>query len=385
MREVSIIGIGQVKVGEHWEKSLRQLGAEAIRAAMADAKVEQMDALYVGNMLSGELNGQQQLGALLAEQAGSAGVEAYRIEAACGSGGAAIRAGTAAVASGQADIVVVAGVEKMTDRPPRDVTAALASAADADFEAYAGLSFVSLNALLMRRYMHEYHVEHEAFAPFVVNAHRNAVNNPYAMFRFPVSVEDFAAAKMIADPVNLLDSSPVCDGAAALVLCTTDLAKSFTDAPVGVRATAIATDTLALHDRANPLAFEAAAASAAQAYRQAEAGPQDISLFEVHDAFSITAVLALEACGFAERGRGYRLGVEGEIALGGRVPISTQGGLKARGHPVGATGVYQLAEVAHQLRGTAGDNQIHNPRLGMAQSIGGSAATASTTILQAPD
>ena len=385
MREVIVQGIGQTRVKEHWERSLRDLSTEAGLAAMRDAGVERIDAVFVGNMLSGQVARQENLGGLVADWLGQRGAEGFKVEAACASGAAAFRTAFLAVASGALDAVLAVGVEKMTECTGPETTAALATAADADFEGVQGITFVGLNALIMRRYMHEYHVEHEAFAPFVVNAHRNAVNNPYAMFRFPVSVEDFAAAKMIADPVNLLDSSPVCDGAAALVLCTTDLAKSFTDAPVGVRATAIATDTLALHDRANPLAFEAAAASAAQAYRQAEAGPQDISLFEVHDAFSITAVLALEACGFAERGRGYRLGVEGEIALGGRVPISTQGGLKARGHPVGATGVYQLAEVAHQLRGTAGDNQIHNPRLGMAQSIGGSAATASTTILQAPD
>jgi acetyl-CoA C-acetyltransferase len=205
------------------------------------------------------------------------------------------------------------------------------------------------------------------------------------MFRFPVSPEDFMRAKMVADPINLLDSSPVCDGAAAVVLCASDRAGKAQHAPVRILATSIATDTLALHDRANPLQFDAAARSARLAYQQAGITHRDVDLFEAHDAFSITTVLSLEACGFAERGRGTRLGLEGDIQLGGRLPISTMGGLKARGHPVGATGVYQVAEVALQLRGTAGKNQLGRARIGMAQSIGGSAATVATTILGGDD
>lgn len=384
MRHVSIIGIGQVEVGEHWDRSLRQLGAQALRTALQDAGLDKVEALYVGNMLSGELAAQEHLGPLIAEHAGLRGVEAYRVEAACGSGGAAMRAGVAAVASGLVDFAAVVGVEKLTDRPTPEVTAALASASDADFEAALGLSFVALNALLMRRYMHEFRVGHDAFAPFVVNAHRNALTNPYAMFRFPVSAADFARAKMIADPVNLLDSSPVCDGAAAVVLCPSELTSKFEGTPVRVLATSIATDTLALHDRSDPLRFQAAADSAAKAYRQAGLSPRDIDVFEVHDAFSITSVLSLEACGFAERGHGTELGLEGAIERGGQIPISTMGGLKARGHPVGATGVYQIVEVAQQLRGAAGENQLARARVGMAQSVGGSAATVATTILEGP-
>jgi acetyl-CoA C-acetyltransferase len=381
MRNVSVIGIGQVEVAEHWDRSLRQLGAQALRAALQDAGVDAVEALYVGNMLSGELGAQEHLGPLIAEHAGLRGVEAYRVEAACGSGGAAMRAGVAAVAAGLVDLAAVVGVEKMTDRPTPEVTAALASASDAEYEAALGLSFVALNALLMRRYMHEFRVGHDAFAPFVVNAHKNSVNNPYAMFRFPVSAADFAEAKMIADPVNLLDSSPVCDGAAAVVLCPTELTTKFGGAPVRVLATSIATDTLALHDRVDPLRFQAATDSAAKAYRQAGLAPRDIDLFEVHDAFSITSVLSLEACGFAERGHGTELGLDGSIERGGRIPISTMGGLKARGHPVGATGVYQIVELTQQLRGSAGENQLARARVGMAQSVGGSAATVATTIL----
>jgi acetyl-CoA C-acetyltransferase len=336
-------------------------------------------------MLSGELTGQEHLGALISDFIGLRGVEAVKIEAACGSGAAALRMGYVAVAGELSDFVVVAGVEKMTDKPGDTVTASLAMAADGDFEAQNGLSFVSLNALLMRRYMYEYGVKHEAFAPFAINAHRNAVNNPYAMFPFPVTADDFKNAKMIADPVNLLDSSPVCDGAAAVVLCPADMACRFSEHPVKIRASAIATDSIALHDRRDLLGLEGAVLSAHKAYSQAGLGPQDMDLFEVHDAFTIMSVLSLEACGFAERGKGAQLGLDGDIAIGGRIPITTMGGLKARGHPVGATGMYQIVEVVEQLRGQAGKNQVSDARLGMAQNIGGSGATVVTTILEAMD
>ncbi len=385
MRDVAIIGIGQTKVGEHWEQSLKGLATEAILGAIQDARIERVDSLYIGNMLSGELAGQEHLGALVSDFAGLRGVEAVKIEAACGSGAAALRMGYVAVAGELADFVVVAGVEKMTDRPSDTVTAGLAMAADGDFEAQNGLSFVALNALLMRRYMYEYGVRHEEFAPFAINAHQNAVNNPYAMFPFTVTADDFRRAKMIADPINLLDSSPVCDGAAAVVLCPVEMARRFNEHPVRIRASAIATDSIALHDRRDLLGLEGAALSARKAYSQAGLGPQDIDLFEVHDAFTIMSVLSLEAAGFAERGKGVRLGQDGEISIGGRVPITTMGGLKARGHPVGATGVYQIAEVVTQLRGQAGKNQVPDARVGMAQNIGGSGATVITTILEAMD
>ncbi len=385
MRDVSIIGIGQTSVAEHWDISLRHLALEALLAAIEDTSVEQVDMLLVGNMLSGALNSQEHLGALVADFAGLRGVEAMKIEAACSSGAAAVRVGFMAVASGLADVVAVVGVEKMTDRSGSETSAALAMAADGDYEVLHGLSFVSINALLMRRYMHEFNVRHQDFAPFTLNAHRNAVNNPYAMFRFPVSAEKFRQAKMICDPINLLDSSPICDGAAALILCPADGARSLGERPVSIRASSSATDTVALHDRHDPLVLQGAALSAHQAYQQANVTPQDLDLFEVHDAFSIMSVLSLEACGFAPKGHGVRLGLDGHIGIDDQLPICTMGGLKARGHPVGATGVYQLVEVVQQLRGQAGANQVANARLGMAQNIGGSGATVITHILQAMD
>jgi acetyl-CoA C-acetyltransferase len=230
--------------------------------------------------------------------------------------------------------------------------------------------------------MHEYGVPHADFAPFAINAHKNAIGNPYALFPHAVSAQDFCTAKMVADPVNLLDSSPVCDGAAAVVLCPTAIARRFNPQPVRIRASASATDCIAVHDRRDLLGLEAAALSAAKAYGHAQVMPEDIDLFELHDAFTIMSVLSLEACGFAERGRGVRLGSDGDIAIGGRIPITTMGGLKARGHPVGATGIYQVIEVVLQLRGQAGANQVRDARLGMAQNIGGSGATVVTTILE---
>ncbi|MFZ1707174.1 MAG: thiolase domain-containing protein [Anaerolineae bacterium] len=383
MRPVSIIGIGQTPVGELWDRSLRHLGHDALVAALRDAGVEAVDALYVGNMLSGELAGQEHLGALMADFVGWRGVEAFKIEAACASGAAALRVGYLAVASGQLDVVAVLGVEKMTDTTGEETTTGLALAADQEYEAAEGVSFVGINAMLMQRYMHQYGIKHEAFANFTVNAHRNALHNPNAMFHLPLGIKDYVKASMIAAPVNLLDSSPICDGAAAVILCAHDRAREFgiNRAPVRILASAVATDTLAVHDRRDPLKLEGGSLSAQRAYAQAGVTRRDINLFEVHDAFTIMSALSLEAAGFAEPGQGVRLAQEGEIAIGGRVPISTMGGLKARGHPVGATGVYQIVELVQQLQGQAGANQVQKAQIGMAQNIGGSGATVITHIL----
>lgn len=383
MRPVYIVGTGQTPVGEQWERSLRHIAHDAILPALRDAGIERADALYVGNMLSGLLVGQEHLGALIADFVGLRGIEAYKIEAACGSGGAALRTGYMAVAGGLHDVVIVAGVEKMTDTIGKDTTAALAMAADQEYEAAEGVSFVALNALLMRRYMYEYGVPHGAFGYFAVNAHHNGVGNPNAMFRQAVTLEGYRKATMIADPINLMDSSPICDGAAALVLASEPVAQALHNGlrPVRVTASAVGTDSLAVHDRRDPLWLEAAWISSQKAYAQAGLTPTDVDLFELHDAFTIMGALSLEANGFAERGRGVRLAEEGEITLEGRIPIATMGGLKARGHPVGATGVYQVVEATLQLRGLAGANQVHDARIAMTQNIGGSGATIITHIL----
>lgn len=383
MTKVYVVGIGQTPVREHWDRSARDLAVRSVLEAIEQAGVEKVDAVYVGNALSGELTGQEHLAALIADFAGVRGAEAVRVEAAGASGGAAVRMAYLAVASGLQDIVIVTGVEKMSDLSGPTVEEALATAADEEYEAIHGLSFVALNALLMRRYMYEHRVELSDFAHFSINAHKNASNNEYAMFPRPITVDDFVNARMIADPISLLDSAPVADGAATLILCSEKVVGEKAQSAVEIVASAAATDAMALHDRSNPLFLKGAYESSRKAYDHAGVRPEDIDIFELHDAFTILAALSLEACGFAVEGEGVRFAVDGEIGLEGTIPISTMGGLKARGHPVGASGVYQVVELVQQLRGEAGANQV-DAHLGMAQSIGGSGATVVTHILKSP-
>ncbi|MCB9422681.1 MAG: thiolase domain-containing protein [Ardenticatenaceae bacterium] len=380
MRQVAILGVGQMPVREHWDVPIRQLAVNAGRAAMEDAGIQRVDGIFVGNMSSGEMNQQRHLGALVADFLGQWGVEAVKLEAACGSAGSAMRQGIIGVASGEMDAALVIGVEKMTEPQGKEITAALATAADADYEAVHGVSFVGLNALIMRRYMHEYGYQHDDFAPFPINAHANGAKNPNALFREPITQKTYARGRIVADPITLFDASPIGDGAAALLLVPVEKAPD----AVRVVGSASAIDTLAIHDREDPLWLKAAEISANKAYGQAGLGPDDIDLFELHDAFSVMAALSLEACGFAEPGQGVRLAQNGDILPNGRIPICTMGGLKARGHPVGATGLYQLAEATLQLRGQAGEAQIDGVRTAMTQNIGGSGATIVTHILQKP-
>lgn len=380
MREVAILGVGQIPVREHWDLSLRDLAVLAGRQAMEDAGIERVDAIYVGNMTSGSLNQQRQVGALVADFLGQWGVEAVKMEAACGSAGSAMRQGILAVASGEKEAVLAIGVEKMTESSGTEVTKALTGAADADYEVIHGLSFVGINALVMRRYMHEYGYTHEDFAPFALNAHNNGAKNPNAIFRRPISQDQYHSARMVADPIALYDASPIGDGAAALLLVPVEKVPN----AIRVVGSASATDTLSVHDRQDPVWLEGATISAQKAYSQAGLGPTEVDIFELHDAFSIMAALSLEACGFAEKGEGVRLGQEGAILPTGKIPIATMGGLKARGHPVGATGLYQLAEATMQLRGEAGKAQIDDPHVAMTQNIGGSGATVVTHILRKP-
>lgn len=383
MREVAIIGIGQVPVAEHWDKSLLVLAGEAIFATLADAGREEAEAVYAGNMLSGNLGKQEHIGTMIADWIGLRGIEAMKIEAACGSGAAAFRMGLMAVASGEIESAIVVGAEKMTDSLPEDTTAALATAADADWEIIHGLSFVGINALVMQRYMAEYNWQHADFAPFSINAHTNAMDNPNARLHIPVTLERYLSAPMVSSPINILDSSAVGDGAAAAYIIPADQVElESRGTAILVTGSAAATDSIAVHDRKDPLWLSAAEISATRAYAQAGIVPEEVDIFELHDAFTIMAALELEACGFAERGRGLELGLEGEIQLQGKIPITTFGGLKARGHPVGATGMYQIVEVVEQLRGQAGKNQVEGAKIGMAQNIGGSGATVVTHILK---
>ncbi|MBX7251985.1 MAG: thiolase domain-containing protein [Candidatus Promineofilum sp.] len=382
MTNTAIIGIGQTDVREHWETSIRHLAWYAIEAALDDAHIHDIDAIYVGNMLAGQLSNQNHLGALVADFAGLRGVEAMTVEAADASGGAALRQAILAVESGLVETALVVGVEKVTDETGSPVLAALATALDSDYEVINGQTLTGAGALLMRRYMHVYGVQLADFAGFSVNAHANAAANPRAMYRNRLKPEAFAAAPMVADPVSLFDEAPAGDGAAALIVTRADRAGDMVAQPVQVLASALATDALALHDRRDPLWLSAAEASARRAFAAAGLSPNDIDVFELHDSFTVMAALSLEACGFAARGEGWQLARDGHIRRDGRIPISTFGGLKARGNPIGATGVYQIAELVQQLRGKAGDCQVAGAQVGMAQNLGGTGATAVTHILR---
>lgn len=385
MRDVYIIGVGQTEVGRHNDLSLRALAARAVKAALQDAGADSVQGLYVGNMLSGVLLNQQHLGALIADAAGLRGIDAATAEAACGSGGAAMRWGVMAVGSGQHDMVAVCGVEKLTATDPRITTRGLAMAADYENEASHGVSFVALNAMIMRRYLHDYHLISEDLAYFPINAHHNGARNPNAMFQKAVDMRTYRRSPVVADPIRVLDASPICDGAAALILCSADRIEEIKASGrpfVRVLASANATDSVAIHDRYTPMFLQASYLSSRQAYEQAGITPQEINFFEAHDAFSVMAALSLEACGFAGPGKAHEMAQEGEITTEGRLPMSTMGGLKARGHPVGATGVYQVVEAYLQLTGRAGANQVQNARIGMTQNIGGRGATIATHILE---
>jgi acetyl-CoA C-acetyltransferase len=381
MTNVSIIGLGQTDVKEHWQTSLRHLAWYAIEAALDNAHVNKVDGIFVANMLAGPLSGQQHLGALIADFSGLRGVEAVTVEAADASGGAALRQAVLAVQSGLMETALVVGVEKMTDVVGSPVTSALALALDADYETVHGMTPAAVGAMLMRRYMHEYGVELADFAGFSVNAHANGAVNPLAMFRNKLRADRFTSAPLVADPVTLFDAAPTGDGAAAVIVTNHERAQDMVPQPIRIAGSAVVTDTLAIHDRKDMLWLAAAQQSAAKAMAAAGVSHDDIDLLELHDSFTVMAALSLEAMGFAERGEGWKLARDGEIGRNGRIPISTFGGLKARGNPGGATGVYQIVEVARQLRGEAGDNQIAGATIGMAQCLGSAGATAVTHVL----
>jgi acetyl-CoA C-acetyltransferase len=383
MTEVIIAGLGQTTVGEHWDVGLRDLAYYAINAAIKEAGGLRPQSLFVGNMLAPNLSKQAHLGALLSDYAGLTGIEAVTIEAAGASGGAALRQGYLAIKSGLVDTALVVGVEKFTDVVGAGVDEALATASDSDFEAVQGMTPTAQAALIMKRYMHEFDVPADGFAGFALTAHANGAGNPNAMFQKAIKPETYAKAGMVSEPVNMFDAAPNADGAAALVLTRRDLLPENWPHPlVKVAGSATASDTLALHDRKDMLYFDAVQLSAGRAMKQANLTLDHIRLFEYHDTFSIYAALALEAVGFAIRGKGWKLAADGQIELNGRIPCATMGGLKARGFPGGATGVYQAVEAAQQLRGQAGANQVEGATYALIQSLGGPASTAVSHILE---
>jgi acetyl-CoA C-acetyltransferase len=385
MNNVHIVGAGMIPVGEHWDRSLRELALQAITAALQDAASLEPQAMYVANMLAPALSRQSQLGALLADFAGLRGIESVAVEAAGASGGAALRQAYLALSSGHLQTAIVVGVEKITERVNAEVQSALITSGDADYESVHGVTMTAQAAMVMKRYMHEYKVPRDAFAGFSLTAHANAVANPNAMFRRAIDAEAYSRAGMISDPLNMYDAAPMADGAAAVLLAREDvLPDRLLHPPIQIVASSAAVHAVALHDRPDPLKIDAAETSARRAYTLAGISPEAIDLFELHDLFSINAALSLEAAGFAPPGGGWKLAADGNITREGRIPICTFGGSKARGDAGGATGVYQVCEATLQLQGRAQENQVPEAGTAMTQCLGGSGATAVTHILMAP-
>lgn len=383
MQEVVIAGVGQTTVGEHWDLSLRELSFYALEAAMNDSGGLRPQAVYVGNMLAPALSHQSHLATLVADFSGLQGVEANAVEAAGATGGIALRMGYLAVASGGVDVALAVGVEKMTDQIVSNVNAAMTTTMDSDYEAEQGVTLTAQAALLMRRYMHEFEVPDHAFAGFPLTAHANGATNKNAMFRRAINLERYQKAGFVSEPLNMFDVAPNADGAAAILLTRPDLLpEQFSHPLVRITGSSTVIDTLALHDRPDPLIFNAARVSFERACAQAGKIPADADLFELYDAYSIYGALTLEAVGYAERGKGWEWSANGDLGLTGKLPISTFGGLKARGNPGGATGIYQAVEATLQLRGQAGDNQVEGAGVAVIQSLGGPASTAVTHVLE---
>lgn len=386
MREVAVIGIGGTKFGELWDTSFRDLGMQAGLAAVADAKMaaEDIDALYVGNMSAGRFIEQEHVAALIADYSGLARdhIPATRIEAAGASGGLAFREGYLAVASGMHDIVVVGGAEKMTDVGDVLATEIQSTAADQQWEVVFGATLPALFAMIARRHMHEFGTTREQIAQVAVKNHKHGALNPNAQFQREIDLSTVLKAPRVAEPLGVFDCAPLSDGAAAVVLCSMDRARSYTTKPIRIIASTQASDTLALHSRASITSFPATQVAARKAFQLARKTPDQVQVAEVHDNFTIAEILAIEDLGFFPKGQGGKATMDGETTLGGKVAVNTSGGLKARGFPFGATGVAQVVELVQQLRGEAGKRQVPDASLGLAQNTGGTGATVVVSLLE---
>lgn len=378
MRSVAIIGAGMTKFGESWERGFRELVTEAGVRALEDAKIsgDEISAGYVGTMASGSLVGQEHTGALIADYMGLNPVPITRVEGACASGSLALRQGILAVSSGLHDVVVVGGVEKMTDLDTAAVSQILGGAGDQEWELFLGATFPGLYAMMARRHMHEYGTTEEMLASVAVKNHENGAKNPYAQFQREISMEIALNSKMVADPLKVMDCSPITDGAAAVVLAPMEKASSYTQKPIEILASEQASGTLALHDRKSLTSVNAAKVASERAYKKAGITPKDVSVAEVHDCFTIAEIVATEDLGFFAPGEGGKAALEGRTKIGGDIAVNTSGGLKATGHPVGATGVKQACEISWQLRGERKDAQVKDVEYGLTHNVGGSGATA---------
>lgn len=378
---VGIIGTGMTDFGEHWERGLRDLGAEAGTKALKDAQIpgKEVEALYIGNMSAGKFVGQEHVAALTADQCGLNPVAASRVEAACASGSAAFRNAYLSIKSGEYDVAVAGGAEKMTDLTNEQVTSTLVGAGDEETEGFMGLTFPGLFALMAKRYMHKYGLTREELSKIPVKNHKFGKNNPHAQYQNEISPELVKKSPKVADPLRLFDCAPISDGAAAVVIASEEFIRENGFDPVWVKSSTQASDTLALHDRNSITQMESVIEASRSAYKEAEVSPQDIDVAELHDCFSIAEVIAYESLGFVEEGKAREFIRNGENDIGGSIPSNTDGGLKV-GHPVGATGIKQIIEIINQLRGKA-YNQVPDAEVGLTQNIGGSGATALIHIL----
>lgn len=382
MRDVAVIGVGMTKWGELWEKSLRTIFVETALLALDDAGVDRIDSMYVGSMSSGLFVGQEHIASLLADYLGQAPVPSARVETACASGGLALRLGFMEVASGMSDVVLVSGIEKMTDVSGDEATYALGTAADQEYEGYHGITFPGLYALIARAHMEKYGTTREQLALVAVKNHLNGSKNPLAQYPFKITVDSVLNSVMVADPLRILDCSPITDGAAAVILCPIERARKMNKPVVKIIGSGQATDSIALSSRKDITWLEATYQAGKRAYAMANKKPKDIDILEVHDCFTIAEICVIEALGIVEKGKGGEAAEDEITYLEGKIPVNTSGGLKAKGHPVGATGVAQVIEIVKQLRGEAGKRQVKDPRIGMTQNMGGSGGSTLVHIFE---
>ncbi len=383
MRKVAIIGVGIIKWGELWEKSLRDIAVEAALACLDNGGVDKVDAITVGTMSGGLFNAQEHLGPLVSDYLGMRFVPATRVESACASGGLAVKTAYMEVASGLSDYAMAVGVEKMTDVDGGDATFALSTAADYEYEAFHGNTFPGLYAMQAKLHMHTYGTTVEQLSQVSVKNHHNGSMNPNAQFPFKVSLEQVMTSTMVADPLRLLHCSPITDGGAAVLLTTEEEAKKSGKPYVLITGIGHATDSIALCQRQDMLKLAVVETAAQRALKMAGKSIKDVDFAEVHDCFSIAEIMVMEALGIVETGQGGPAVMSGMTALDGDFPINPSGGLKSKGHPVGATGVAQVVEAVTQLLGQAGQRQIKDAKIALTQNMGGSGASSVVHILEA--
>ncbi|MEN8007744.1 MAG: thiolase domain-containing protein [Candidatus Krumholzibacteriota bacterium] len=382
MRDVAVIGVGMTEFGELWQTPLRDLYAQAVNECLKDALVDrsQIQSAWIGCMSSGLFNHQEHLASILSDYAGLNGISATRVESACASGGAAFRAAYLEVASGASDFVLAGGVEKMNDGA--DATFCLATAADQEYEVYHGVTFPGLYAMIANAHMHKHGTTYDMLVEVAVKNHRHGAKNPKAQFPAEITADTVRNAVRVAEPLGLFDCSPVTDGAAAVLLAPVEVAKDLGKPLVTIKGSGHAVDAIALHDRRDPSRIPSVGMAAHKAFEHAGVTARDIDFCEVHDCFTIAELCCLEEIGFYEAGQAGAATLAGETALGGKLPVNTSGGLKSKGHPVGATGVGQIVEVYEQLAGRSGARQVAGARLGLAQNMGGSGGSSVVHILE---